>query len=250
MHFVRLSDLQPRARYEYRVRSGAATSSWSSGYAFRAPYSEGETKVALFGDLGVFAGNNMANLWEEAVVNETADVILFAGDIGYAQGDDDERQADAFMQAFEQVIANVPWMPIVGNHEFYQGTNLSRYLDSTWEKWGPIPSEHGWGGELGLAGSTTADSALGALLTAGNHHGPGVHATVPSRTSRYFSVNFGLLHVVALSLNSYNGVDLCTDECSTAQREWLRKVCSPKLTVAFSQPPYILISYRVSTSGS
>jgi hypothetical protein len=181
--------------------------------------------VALFGDLGVFAGNNMANLYQEAVVNETADLILLAGDVGYAQGDDDERQADAFMQAFEQVIANVPWMPIVGNHEFYQGTNLSRYLDSTWEKWGPIPGtrEHDWGGEHGLAGSTTADSALGAFLSAGNHHGPGVHAAVPSRTSRYFSVDFGMLHLVALSLNSYNGVDLCADECSTAQRQWLRE---------------------------
>ena len=56
----------------------------------------------------------MGNLWEETVANETADLILHAGDVGYAQGDDDERQADAFMQAFEQVIANVPWMPIVG----------------------------------------------------------------------------------------------------------------------------------------
>lgn len=59
-------------------------------------------------------GNNMGNLWEETVANETADLILHAGDVGYAQGDDDERQADAFMQAFEQVIANAPWMPIVG----------------------------------------------------------------------------------------------------------------------------------------
>ena len=88
------------------------------------------------------------------------------------------------MQAFEKTIANAPWMPIVrlgprvvsspfssrvsvayfrpparvsavppvvgwkvGNHEFYAGTNLSRYLDQTWQKWGPIPStqEQQWG---------------------------------------------------------------------------------------------------------
>jgi hypothetical protein len=55
MHFVRLGDLQPRARYAYKVRSGAVASSWSANFSFRAPYSEGETKVALFGDLGLFS---------------------------------------------------------------------------------------------------------------------------------------------------------------------------------------------------
>ena len=75
------------------------------------------------------------------------------------------------------------------SHEFYQGTNLSRYLDSTWQKWGPIPgSGHEWGGdeEHGLAGATTADSALGAFLSAGNHHGPGV--SLASLAEDYLSI--------------------------------------------------------------
>eukprot|EP01052_Picozoa_sp_SAG31_P042026 SAG31_NODE_6543_length_1982_cov_1.248540_5_plen_159_part_00 len=111
----------------------------------------------------------------------------------------------------------------VGNHEFYAGTNLSRYLDQTWQKWGPIPGGNEWGDDPstqereGLSGQTSATSALGAFLSAGNHHGPGVHSTVPSQTSRYFSVDFGLTHLVALSLNGYNGVDLCTTECNEAQ---------------------------------
>ena len=96
----------------------------------------------------------------------------------------------------------------MGNHEFYGGTNLTRYLDSTWEKWEPIAMEdkedkedkenkERWGGEAGLGGYSTATSALGAFLSAGNHHGPGVHATVPSRSSRFFSVDFGLVHFVS-----------------------------------------------------
>jgi len=61
------------------------------------------------------------------------------------------------------------------------------------------------------------------MLSAGNHHGPGVHGAVPSKSSRYFSVDFGLTHLVGLSLNGYNGVDLCTTECNEAQKEWLKK---------------------------
>ena len=158
------------------------------------------------------------------------------------EGDTDERRADAYMQAFEQTLANSMWMPIVGNHEFYAGTNLTRYLDSTWQKWGPIP-----GGEwepasptnshndqsaatvgddgdsrvtaaAALDGATSATSALGAFLSAGNHHGPAAHGSVPSGTSRWFSVDFGLTHLVALSLNSYNGLDLCDHIINAASR--------------------------------
>ena len=95
---------------------------------------------------------------------------------------------------------------------------------AAWDKWGPLESttEHEWG-EDGLSGATSATSALGAMLSAGNHHGPGVHGAVPSKSSRYFSVDFGLTHLVGLSLNGYNGVDLCTTKCNEEQKEWLKK---------------------------
>ena len=156
----------------------------------------------------------------------------------YNEGDNDERRADGYMQAFEKTLANSIWMPIVGNHEFYAGTNLSRYLDSTWQKWGPLRGGSEWGHPAhGLGGRSSASSALGGLLSAANHHGPGVHGKVPSRTSRYFSVDFGLVHLVALSLNGYNGVDLCTSECNAAQREWLRQDLA---AVNRSQTPYVV----------
>jgi hypothetical protein len=135
--------------------------------------------AATDGDMGVYSYNNMGNLYEETSLNETADLILHAGDHCYNEGDDDESRADAYMQAFEKTTANSLWMPIVGNHEFYAGTNLSRYLDSTWQKWGPIPGGEEWGHpEEGLGGATSATSALGAMLSTGAHHGPGVHAKV------------------------------------------------------------------------
>ena len=240
MHFVRLSSLKQRTRYTFKVKSGGARAVWSGNFTFRSPYTaeDGQpTRIALYGDMGVYTWNNMQNLYEETTLNETADLIVHAGDHCYNEGDDDERRADAYMQAFEKVTANSLWMPIVGNHEFYAGTNLSRYLDQTWEKWGPIPGGNEWGPEEGLSGGTSATSALGALLSAQNHHAAGVHGRVPSRSSRYFSVDFGLTHLVALSLNGYNGVDLCTDECNQAQLAWLEQDLA---TVDRTKTPWVI----------
>jgi hypothetical protein len=229
MHFVRLEGLAPRAKYFYTVTSGSAGAATSDEFAFRAPYADGPTRINLYGDMGVYKWNNMANLKQDND-NELADLIIHAGDHCYNEGDLDEVRADGYMQAFEQTIANTPWMPIVGNHEYYAGTKLSRYLDSTWQKWGPIDlegdGEAAYGGVSG--GATSASSALGAYLSAGNHHAGGTTVTstsnsVPSNTSRYFSVDLGLVHLVALSLNGYNGVDTCTTECNRAQLKWLKQ---------------------------
>jgi len=114
MHFIKLSEMKPKAKYSYTVQSGGAGSVPSAQFSFRAPYSEGVTKIALYGDMGVYTWNNMQNLLEDVIQNETSDLIIHAGDHCYNEGDSDELRADAYMQAFEQVIGNAPWMPVVG----------------------------------------------------------------------------------------------------------------------------------------
>jgi hypothetical protein len=148
------------------------------------------------------------------------------------------------MSAFQQTISNTPWMPIVGNHEFH-GVHLMRYLDQTWEKWGPVaggdvpnstngctsspPLHEAKGGSFDAhaqelnAGVSTAISPLGALLSTANHHGAGLGGSLPSNTSRYFSVDLGLLHLVALDLNLYYNNDLCGEPCIKAQLAWVEK---------------------------
>merc|ERR1719473_1499021 len=124
--------------------------------------------------MGVYSYNNMQNLEKDCVKDETMDLIIHAGDHCYNEGDDDEKRADGYMQAFEQTIANVPWMPVVGNHEYYAGAKLGRYLDSTWQKWGPIAGGDLPGNEFASGPhKSTATSALGAMLTTGLHHGAG-----------------------------------------------------------------------------
>ena len=122
-------------------------------------------------------------------------------------------------------------MPVVGNHEFYDGAELGRFLNQTWEGWGPIaggdvPSEDDGSSatstDINLDGRSTATSALGAFLSTGNFHSLArrhrpqqsshlssstaplpfrTHTAHPSNTSRYYSVDHGLVHLVALDLN-------------------------------------------------
>ena len=48
MHFIRLGDLKPKAVYSYTVKGGAPGAVPSKPFSFRAPYGDGETKIALF----------------------------------------------------------------------------------------------------------------------------------------------------------------------------------------------------------
>eukprot|EP01052_Picozoa_sp_SAG31_P042025 SAG31_NODE_6543_length_1982_cov_1.248540_4_plen_64_part_00 len=48
---------------------------------------------------------------------------LISSDHCYNEGDDDERRADGYMQAFEKTIANAPWMPI-GKCPFLRSGNM------------------------------------------------------------------------------------------------------------------------------
>jgi len=205
MHFVRLDGLQPHARYRYTVQSGGEGSSESTVFSFRAPYASGPTKIDIFGDMGIYKWNNMEWLKQDCTDGDAADMIVHMGDHAYNEGDGDERRADGYMSAYQAVLSGCPWMPIVGNHE-YSGTQLSRYLNQTWEGWEPLP----------------ADTALHALLNTGNMHGSGVHGATPSNSSRFFSSDFGLVHLIALDFNLYYGEDPCGTPCREAQLDWLR----------------------------
>ena len=122
MHFVKLAGLAPRSTHSYKVKSGGgAASVWSKVYTFRSPYAGGDgqpTKVDIFGDMGVYEWNNMQNMLADAKAL-TADAVVHIGDHCYNMGGEDERRGDGYMQAYEPVISTIPWIPVVGNHEYY-----------------------------------------------------------------------------------------------------------------------------------
>ena len=223
MHFVLVKGLKAKTQYSYTVQSGGKHTVVSDAFTFRAPYQGGETKINIYGDMGIYEWNNMEWL-EKDCAEGTSDLIVHMGDHAYNEGEDDGRRADGYMGGFQPVLSKCPWLPNVGNHEFYSGEKLSRYLDSTWQKWGPLPMTSANATQTkDLVGRSTATSALGYLLSAGNHHGAGLHGSTPSQTSRYFSVDVGQAHLIALDFNGFFGTDACGQPCIDAQMEWLKK---------------------------
>jgi hypothetical protein len=107
MHFIRFSSLEPRQTYAYQVRSGGsnATNAWSKEYTFRAPYGSGAaanggsntTRVAIYGDMGNDAGNNMGNLRVDCS-RRHIDAIVHMGDHAYNMGNGNDYHGDAYMQ--------------------------------------------------------------------------------------------------------------------------------------------------------
>ena len=127
MHFVRFTSLEPRKKYTYQVRSGghgsaSTTEIWSKPYTFRAPYGHGSaaksggsnaTRVAIYGDMGNTAGNNMGNL-RAGCASGAIDAVVHMGDHCYNMGSGDDYHGDAYMQAFQGVLAQCPWLPVIG----------------------------------------------------------------------------------------------------------------------------------------
>eukprot|EP01064_Diplonema_japonicum_P020458 TRINITY_DN2991_c1_g1_i2.p1 TRINITY_DN2991_c1_g1~~TRINITY_DN2991_c1_g1_i2.p1 ORF type:complete len:756 (+),score=271.88 TRINITY_DN2991_c1_g1_i2:58-2268(+) len=248
MHFVLVEKLTAGVYYSYTVKSGGSGAATSEAFLFRAPKSwaaDAPTTMDIYGDMGVYTYNNMEWLHKDCVTDGTVDLVVHMGDHAYNEGEDDERRADGYMNGFQPTLSSCPWLPNVGNHEYYSGAELNRYLDSTWQKWGPLPATDQTAAAAKETqntttttttnnkvnkennrrynGSSSATSALGYLLSAGNHHGVGVHGALPSNTSRYFSVNYGKVHLVALDLNGYYGTDPCGAPCQEAQLAWLKQ---------------------------
>ena len=122
-----------------------------------------------------------------------------------------------YMNALQPLTATLPWMSIMGNHEYYDSERFHRFLNQSFgsqlgRATGAVSA--GWcGHDLGCAEGSlasrhpslapgekiTADSALGALLSRQIGHASTAGA-VPSHSSRFYSNDVGLAHIVALDI--------------------------------------------------
>ena len=141
MHFIKFDGLKPATHYTYKVKSGAPGAQWSDEYTFRSMRPYPETRIAMYGDMGVSEYNNMANLLKDC---QSGKIDLFAhmGDhcyggrphacfpaqprprfgwhgrgslirrlaVGSDLGMEDDRKGDAYMNAFQPVLATCPWV--------------------------------------------------------------------------------------------------------------------------------------------
>lgn len=105
MHFVVFSGLQARTKYYYKVKGGCTE--YSDIQAFKSLYYGGNTqlptKFAIFGDMGVYAYNNMGNLERDLDAGKI-DAIVHLGDHAYNLADADGGRGDGYLNAFSRIL--------------------------------------------------------------------------------------------------------------------------------------------------
>ena len=113
---VTLRDLQPGTRYVYRVGEG---STWSPYYTFETEKAEPERfQFLVFGDS--HEEKPIYTVWKKTVTqayqqNPEAKFIMNVGDLIYSGKD--YTQWQAWFAGAQGVIARIPDMPVIGDHE-------------------------------------------------------------------------------------------------------------------------------------
>jgi hypothetical protein len=158
-------------------------------------------------------------------------------DHAYNMGNGNDYHGDAYMQAFQGVLARCPWLPLIGNHESTSGEGKDkvdmstehRYLN---QSWGVIYGQDGAETATSTA-RTTATTSLGHLVTRGSFYGAASHGAAPSRTSQWYSIDLGLIHFVFLDLDpgpppvfsgpqaAWAAADLAAADANRASVPWI-----------------------------
>ncbi|HEX9971394.1 MAG TPA: metallophosphoesterase family protein [bacterium] len=111
-----LRNLQPGTKYQYRVGDGT---NWSGYYRFETERAETDKfEFIVFGDS--HEKKPSYKVWQETVTqayqqNPEAKFVMSVGDLIYAGKDYEQWQA--WFAACQDVIANIPDMPAIGDHE-------------------------------------------------------------------------------------------------------------------------------------
>lgn len=115
-HTVHLKNLKYNTKYYYKVGDGKR---WSKTFYFKTfpKTSRFKLKFCTFGDSDtgkMFTINEL----KKSVKRGECQMIIHLGDIAYQLQRDNGFTGDDFMRKIEPIAAYVPYMVIVGNHEF------------------------------------------------------------------------------------------------------------------------------------
>lgn len=92
---------------------------WSPEFHFttKSQLNNWAPQIAIYGDLGNEDGASFP-LLQKLAQDGDADAIVHLGDYAYNWQDDNGRLGDSFMRQLEPIAAYVPYMTVVGNHEY------------------------------------------------------------------------------------------------------------------------------------
>ena len=117
-HFIRLRDLEPSTRYYYRVGNALAVREGT----FRTAVGWGEPfTLVVYGDTRTNPADHLAVV--HRILEHNPDLIVNAGDL-VADGRV-LSQWDTFFQTTAEILKDVPYYPVLGNHE----RNAAHYYD-------------------------------------------------------------------------------------------------------------------------
>jgi acid phosphatase type 7 len=112
-HVVRIAGLIPGAAYCYRVFSDGAALGGDA--CFRAPRDPGETTFR-FGVIGDTDGVTVPGEIAGRLASADVDLVVHMGDVVYPRGEE-SRYEEEFFAPLAPLIANVPVLPTLGNHD-------------------------------------------------------------------------------------------------------------------------------------
>ncbi|CAM9841713.1 unnamed protein product [Scytosiphon promiscuus] len=115
LHSAVIGGLEPSTTYFYRV--GDEELGLSDVRTFTTPGAVGAEQPLILGILGDLGQTNDSRNTLDAILQHqpAIDVVLHAGDLSYA--DCEEDRWDSFMTMLDPAASSIPWMVAAGNHE-------------------------------------------------------------------------------------------------------------------------------------
>ncbi len=232
-HIIQLTNLLPYTKYYYSI--GTATTVLQSDtnqhfvtLPFTSPLFEKPIRFWAVGDMGKQTQQqiNVRESFRKYVGNTQIDGWILLGDNAYNSGLDIEFQNGFFNYYQHSVLKNIVLWPVLGNHDYANDYTLRTTHQLPYFDLFTLPQNAEAGG-------------------------------LASGTERYYSFNYGNVHVV--NLDSYGLENVggtyygLSDTLYSPQIQWLKNDLQanqlPWVIVSFHHPPYCMGSHNSDAEG-
>ena len=212
------------------------------------------TRIAFYGDMGIYSWNAMGGLLNDSTAgvnrdkgqhrsatmdddkidhvqeHTRVDCIVHMGDHAYNYGDANGTRADAYLDGYSPVLSATPWVPVVGNHEGYDSFYFF-FNETDGENSEVDPATtvaHVANGTTSTNRRSRLPHPMTTIMRTGvGQFGAGAESAPRSGsgTPRWFSLQIGIVHLVALDCMVNwappSSVHNQTDPDAAAMLSWL-----------------------------